>query len=154
MIILAYQTNTRNPFDGPAATNIGTFDITWLNIISNQQNCRQYFGVQNRTQLTAQCLNLCSWAWVQWDSATLIVAPRETLCKTSWFKIRSLWSNKSQHLLNFNDHLPPLSTSHNSLLLLLVCGPCPTLSTAIPLGYPHTPVYRKPVGTKMELVSR
>ena len=32
MIIMKYQTNTRNKFNGPAATDIGTFDITWLNI--------------------------------------------------------------------------------------------------------------------------
>ena len=29
MIIITYQTSTRNPFDGPAATNIGTFYKTW-----------------------------------------------------------------------------------------------------------------------------
>jgi len=40
---MIYQTNTRNLFDGPAATNIGTFDITWLNIISGQQSCRGHF---------------------------------------------------------------------------------------------------------------
>jgi hypothetical protein len=28
IIIMTYQTNIRNPFNGPAATNIGTFDIT------------------------------------------------------------------------------------------------------------------------------
>ena len=35
IIIMTYQTNIRNPFNDPAATNIGTFDITWPNITSN-----------------------------------------------------------------------------------------------------------------------
>ena len=124
---MTYQTNTRNPFDGPAATNIGTFDITWPSI-------SRVVWVLLGSCITAdsQCTNI-------WISARKLECGQIRLLWL-WhtgthyvrhlFKIAPLRSNKSQHLLDFNFHLLRQPSSDYWTLPYL---------TAILLTYPICP---------------
>ena len=105
------------------------------------------------TNIWISAHRLYSQIWLLW-----LQHNGQTLCKSSWFKIMLLKSNKSQHLLDFNVHLPLSFTSHDSLLLLLD----PVLPWALPYHWP-TPPHMSTLlctwnlcqdGTKMELVSR
>jgi len=137
MIIMTYQTNTRNPFDGPAATNIGTFDITWPNIISNQQSCRGYFwGPVSQLTLSTPTFEspLIGSSVARFGYYTM-----GTHYVRHLFKITPLRCKKSQHLLNLNFHLsrqPSSGTTGLCPTSLLYHWPTPSAHTC-----PHSCVH-------------
>ena len=123
MIIIPYHTNTRNTFDGPAATNIGMFDITWPNITSNQQSCRGYFwGLVSQLTLgtpTFESLLIGSSAarFGYSDCGTI-----GTHYVRHLFKIAPLWYKKSQCLLDFNFYLSRWPSSGTTGLCCYTTG--------------------------------
>ena len=145
---MIYQTNTRNLFDGPAATNIGTFDITWPNIISDQQSCRGHFwgpvSQPNHGTPTFESLLIGSSAarFCHSDCGTMgkhyvrHLGSKSCCCKATSPNV-SWTSTFAFH------HLPPLKTTFFCYWTLPYLKHCHT--TGLPPTHAHTPVYMEPV---------